>query len=189
MTKRGAMQKNLSWTVAWAIFLCLLIGNPAGLWGDAKPKAAIDVNQPIEIDSDRMDAFNAKKMVVFSGNVVAVQGLRTIRAERLTIYYQDGKKSSAGDPVSDDAYRRIERMEANGNVVITEGERTATGNEALFEQEARKVTMTGNAVLKEGENSIKGDRIVVFLEEDRGIVEGGENTRVKATIFPGDKRK
>ena len=49
--------------------------------------------------------------------------------------------------------------------------------------------MLGNAVMREGRNVINGDRIVVFLDEDRGVVESVEKNRVKATIYPEDKDK
>ena len=78
----------------------------------------------------------------------------------------------------------LERVEANGHVTITEGERIVTGEMAVFEQEAQKITMTGDAVMREGTNVIRGDRIVVFLNENRGVVESAENKRVTATIYP-----
>jgi lipopolysaccharide export system protein LptA len=187
MTRKDKMLKNLLRMTVFIVVLFTVAGNPAWLWGQIKTKAATDKNQPLQVDSDRLDAYNSKRMVVFSGNVVAVQGGRTIRAERLTIYYKDDKKTSAGSLVSEGGYGSIEKIEAKGNVVITEGERVATGNAALFEQDAQKITMTGDAVLKEGKNIIKGSKVVVFLEEDRGIVESGENQRVTATIFPGEK--
>jgi lipopolysaccharide export system protein LptA len=49
--------------------------------------------------------------------------------------------------------------------------------------------MTGDAVLREGANVVRGDRIVVFLNENRGLVDGGENRRVTATIYPGESEE
>ena len=72
---------------------------------------------------------------------------------------------------------------------VTEGERVVTGEDALFELDAQKITMTGSAVLREGDNIIRGDRIVVFLNENRGVVEGAESRRVTATIYPGETKK
>jgi lipopolysaccharide export system protein LptA len=169
-------------------FLSVVIGNPAGLWGQTKPKVAMDKNQPLQVDADRLDAYNDKRTVVFSGNVVATQGGRTIRAERLTIYYKDDKKASGQPSASVNDSGSIEKIEAKGKVTVLEGGRVATGDAALFEQDAQKITMTGDAVLKEGQNIIKGNRVVIFLEENRGVVEGGENRRVSATIYPGEKK-
>jgi lipopolysaccharide export system protein LptA len=183
------MMRNPIRITVFMVVLFTVFGNTAGLCGPIKAKAAVDRNQPIQVDSDRLDAYNSKRMVVFSGNVVAVQGLRTMRADRLTIYYKDDKKTSAGSAVSQEGYGNIEKMEAKGDVSVNEGERVATADEALFEQDAQKITMTGNAVLKEGENIIKGNRVIVFLEEDRGVVESGENKRVTATIYPKEKQQ
>ena len=152
-------------------------------------KAKLDKNQPIQIVSDRLDAFNDKKLVIFSGNAIAIQGDKTIKSDRILLHYRKniadnknvGQKEigEAGD---------LEKIEAKGSVTITQGERVVTGDEAVFFQVAQKIIMTGNAVMREGQNVIRGDKIIVFLNEDRGVVESDENKRVKATIYP-DERK
>jgi lipopolysaccharide export system protein LptA len=162
---------------------------PGGAMGATKPKPRIERDQPIQIVSDRMDAYTEKKMVVFSGNAVATQGARIIRAERLTLYYGDDRKTAGRTTAGVEGTGNLERVEAKGHVTITEGERVVTGEEAVFEQDSQKITMTGGAVLREGANIIRGDRIVVFLNENRGVVESVENRRVTATIYPGESEK
>ena len=156
---------------------------------DTKRKIKIDRDQPIQIVSDRLDAYNEKKLVVFSGNAVATQGDKIIKADRLFLYYKKDPRvpekvgaqdiSSAGD---------LEKIEAKGHVKITQGERVVTGNDAIFYQDTQQIVMIGNAVMREGRNVINGDRIVVFLDEDRGVVESVEKGRVKATIYPEDNK-
>jgi lipopolysaccharide export system protein LptA len=175
------------------IILCIgilttILYPPRGARCETKQKPGIEKDQPIQIVSDRLDAYNEKRMVVFSGNAVATQGARTIRAERLTLYYRDDQKKTGRSSVGEGT-GNLERMEAKGHVTITEGERVVTGEEAVFEQDAQKITMTGNAALREGDNIIRGDRIVVFLNENRGVVEGAESRRVTATIYPGETKK
>jgi lipopolysaccharide export system protein LptA len=152
--------------------------------GDTKPKPRVAREEPIQIVSDRLDAYNEKRMVVFSGNAVATQGGRTIRSDRLTLYYKEEKRSNGRQSGETEGMGGMDRVEANGHVTITEGDRIVTGETALFEQEAQKITVTGGAVLREGTNVIRGDRIFVFLNENRGVVEGAENKRVTATIYP-----
>ena len=168
--------------VAFLWMVVAVLGLPAVASGQMKPLPRIEKGQPIQIVSDRLEAFNEKKMVVFSGNAVATQGARTIKADRLTLYYREGKpgQKAAGDEVAGN----LERVEAKGHVTITEGERIVTGEEAVFDQDVQKITMTGGAVLREGANVVRGDRIVVFLNENRGVVESVENRRVTATIYP-----
>jgi lipopolysaccharide export system protein LptA len=67
--------------------------------------------------------------------------------------------------------------------------RVVTGDHAIFYQDTQQVIMTGNAVMRDGKNVIRGDRIVVFLDENRGVVESDENKRVTATIYPNEKKE
>ena len=174
------------------VFLGILMSallQPDVVSGQSKQKPRIERDQPIQIVSDRLDAYNEKRMVVFSGNAVATQGARTIRSDRLTLYYREDQKRTGGSTREVEGTGNLQRVEAKGHVTITEGDRIVTGEEALFEQDAQKITMTGGAVMREGANIIRGDRIIVFLNENRGVVESAENNRVTATIYPGEKQE
>jgi lipopolysaccharide export system protein LptA len=46
--------------------------------------------------------------------------------------------------------------------------------------------LTENPVVHDGPNEILGDRIVVYIDENRSVVEGGPK-RVKATLIPDKK--
>ncbi len=174
------------------IFVFVLVAfhyQPGGVQGATKQKPLIEKKQPIQIVSDRMDAYNEERIVVFYGNAVATQGARTIRADRLTLYYRQDTKTTGGSTAGLESTGNLEKVEAKGHVSITEGERIVTGEEAVFLQDVQKITMTGNAVLREGENVVRGDRIVVFLDENRGVVESLENRRVTAIIYPKEKEE
>jgi lipopolysaccharide export system protein LptA len=169
--------------------LIAVLCSPGGALAETKQKPRIEKNQPIQIVSDRLDAYNEKRMIVFSGNAVATQGARTIRADRLTLYYKENRKTDGRSAAEVEGTGDLERVEAKGRVTITEGERVVTGEEAIFEQDVQKITMTGSAVLREGANTVRGDRIVVYLDENRGVVESLENRRVTATIHPGETQE
>ena len=162
---------------------------PFAVSGESKPKPKIERDQPINIVSDRLEAYSEKRMVVFSGNAVATQGARTIRSDRLTLFYKEDKMPAGRAAGEEGGMGNLERVEATGHVTITEGERIVTGKEAVFDQATRKITMTGGAVMREGASVIRGDRIVVFLDENRGVVESSESGRVTATIYPGDQQE
>jgi lipopolysaccharide export system protein LptA len=156
---------------------------------DPKKKPKVDKDQPIQIVSDRLDAYNEKKMVVFSGNAVATQGDKIIKSDRLLLYYKKDPRVPEKVAAKDVGNTGdLERIEAKGHVTITQGERIVTGEDAIFYQDTQQIVMTGNAVMREGRNIIRGDRIVVFLNEDRGIVESIEKSRVKAIIYPEEKK-
>ena len=147
-------------------------------------------DEPIEITSNRMEAFNEKKLIVFSGNAIAKQGNKVLKADQLNLYYkkEPGKKVKVGTTETEGT-GDLEKVEAKGNVSLTQGGRTATGDEAIYLRDSGKVIMTGNPVLSEGKNSIKGDRVIVFLNEDRGVVESNTKKQVKAIIYPQEKKK
>jgi lipopolysaccharide export system protein LptA len=146
-------------------------------------------NHPIEISADRLEAYDAKKMVLFSGNAVAIQGDRVIKAEKIFIYYRKEERDPGRESMRDIGKTGdLEKMEAKGHVSVSQGDRMVTGDQAVYYQESQKIVMTGSAVLQQGNNIVRGDKIEVFLNENRGVVEAGENKRVKATIYPVEKK-
>jgi len=147
-------------------------------------------DDPVEITSNRMEAFNEKKLIVFSGNAIATQGNKVLKADQLRLYYKEesGKKSKIGT-IETESTGDLEKIEAKGNVSLTQGERVATGDEAVYLRDSNRVVLTGNAMLKDGKNIIKGDRVIVFLNENREIVESNTQKQVKAIIYPQEKKK
>lgn len=79
---------------------------------------------------------------------------------------------------------RPREIVAEGNVRIVSGERVATGGRAVFDHDKQTITLSEEAVLRDGPNEVAGDRVVVFLNEQRSVVDGG-GERVRATLFPG----
>lgn len=153
-------------------------------------KNQITSKEPIEIVSDRMDAYNEKKLVIFTGHAVATQGDKEIKADRLLIYYK--KDSSKKDKVGDKAVEgagNLDKIEAKGNVKVTQKQRVATAEEAVYIHDSGQIVMTGNPVLRDGKNIIKGDKVIVFVNEDRGVVESNPQKRVKAVIYPQEKQE
>ena len=146
-------------------------------------------DEPIEITSNRMEAFNEKKLVVFSGNAIAKQGNKVLKADQLNLYYKKEPEKVKVGTTETEGTGNLEKIEAKGNVSLTQGERVAVGDEAIYFRDSGKVIMTGNAVLSEGKNLIRGDRVIVFLNENRGVVESNTKKQVKAIIYPQEKKK
>jgi lipopolysaccharide export system protein LptA len=164
------------------------------LWAQAAfdQKNMLHKTEPIQIVSDKMEAFNEKKIVVFSGNAVATQGDIKLKTDRLSFYYKktNEKKEKIGK-LEVEATGDLDRIEAKGHVVITQKEIAATGDEAVYYQDNARIVMTGNPVLQEGKNVIKGCRVIIFINENRGKVEqcDSENSgRVTAIIHQQGKK-
>jgi len=134
-----------------------------------------DKKEPIQIDAAILEYDSRENVALFRGDVVTTQGDVVVHSSRLRVLMSDS--SSPGSP------GRAENVIAEGNVRILQGERVAVGNRAEFSEADRTVVLTGNAVLHEGSNEVRGERVVVYLDEERSVVEG-TNTRVKAILVP-----
>jgi lipopolysaccharide export system protein LptA len=178
-----------------------LVAGTVGLTGAAsapKPSPPLAVpglrtDQPITVTAQTLEFDYKRNVVVYRGDVHAVQGDVHLHSDELTITLAsaDAGRASTTPPAPDrpagDATLggRVQLREviATGRVRIDQGERWATGGRAVFDQERRQLVLSVSPVLHDGPNQISGDRVVVYLDEDRSVVEGGEK-RVKAVLYP-----
>ena len=131
-----------------------------------------DKSQPIDITSDKVEAYWKENLIIFKGNVIARQKDIVIYADSVeAVIVDDGKG--------------IEKVIAGGNVKIQQGLRVANCQKAVFYNVEQKVVMTGEPKVSEGGNIVSGDEIVFDIEKDRVEVKGGPSGRGKATIQPG----
>jgi lipopolysaccharide export system protein LptA len=152
---------------------------PATPSGDdkARPRGKEDRGQPVTVDSDKMERFGKESLIIFTGNVVARQNNSVQYADRMEVY-QDEK----GD--------RILRTVSTGNVrIITSDCRTGTARRAEYYDLDQRVVLTGNARVWQEDNVVSGESIVIYLSQDRSIVQGGKQERVKAVFYPKDDKK
>lgn len=159
------------------LLLVLVSGVSTSCLAEDKPAlGSYSSDQPIEIASDHLEGNDLAGTAKFSGNVVAKQGDVSIYAEELSIYYQSGS-------------RAIDKIVALNGVRIIQGERTATGDKAVFFNQQGKVVLSGNPQVHQGQDFVQGDEITVFLNEERSVVTGKEGGRVNAVFHPqGEKQ-
>jgi outer membrane protein assembly factor BamD len=141
---------------------------------ETKEAKLVDKSQPIDISSDKVEAFWKENLIIFRGNVIARQKDMVIYADSLeALIIEDGKG--------------IERVTAGGNVKIQQGLRVANCQKAVFYNLDQKVILTGDPKISEGDNIVSGDEIVFDIDKDRVEVKGGTGGRGKAKIQPGEK--
>ena len=97
---------------------------------------------------------------------------------------KQGAQAQNGQTAGPDT-SRVQNIVAVGNVRIDQGARWAVGGQAVFDQGQRTLVLTQNPVLHDGPNVVAGDRVIVYLDENRSIVEGGRK-RVKAVLYPNN---
>jgi lipopolysaccharide export system protein LptA len=164
----------------------------------AKPKPPLAVpglrtDQPITVSARTLEFDYKRNVVVYRGDVQAAQGDVHLRSDELTIRLVSADEQRPPDappkkapPAGDAALGgrvQLREVVATGSVRIDQGERWATGGRAVFDQERRVLVLSEDPVLHDGPNQIAGERVVVYLDENRSVVEGGDK-RVKAVLFP-----
>jgi lipopolysaccharide export system protein LptA len=134
-------------------------------------------NAPVTVDADQLENLQKEGLVVFTGNVVANQNGSTQYADRMEVYL-------------DDRGSRVVRTISTGNVrIITKDCRTGTAKRAEYYDAEQRVVLIGNARVWRDDNVVTGERITIYLAEDRSVVEGGQQERVKAVFYPKNQEE
>jgi lipopolysaccharide export system protein LptA len=155
---------------------------------DAQPAATNgSSDEPIEISSDRLVLEQNQQIATFTGNVDAVQGDTTLRSDQLRVFYtSDEERQASGSQQS------VKRLEADGNVIITQPGETAEGDSGVYDLVAGKMVLIGNVVLTQGKSVVKGDRLdvdrntgVSVVTADKAVASGAKREqRVRALFVP-----
>ena len=146
-------------------------------------------DQPIQIEAASLEMHDKKKEATFSGNVKVVQGDTTMTSKSLVVFYGSGSqgassqqpppatpkgaKAASAAPMQSatpgpGGSSSIKRLEARGNVVVTQKEQVVTGELAVFDTKANLITMTGGVVLTQCKNVLRGDRLFVNTQGQGG---------------------
>lgn len=216
------------------LFGAALFALAAGLAGDAAAQSAVqgvpnamqgfsqNRDQPIQIEAASLELRDKQKEATFSGDVKVVQGDTTMKSKTLVVFY-DGKSGDApagGAPAKaapapkgqikaaqpgPGGSSSIRRLEARGNVVVTQKDQVVTGETAVFDTKTNLVTMLGGpsgVVLTQGKNVLKGDKLIVDMttgtsrvESTTGRVQGlfqssgsGPGGGGPTSLIPGGKK-
>jgi lipopolysaccharide export system protein LptA len=130
-----------------------------------------DRNQPVTVDSDRMERFGKESLIIFTGHVVARQNNSVQYADRMEVYLDE-----KGD--------KILRSVSTGNVrIVTKDCKTGTATRAEYFDLEQRVVLIGNARVWQDDNVVSGDTITIYLAQDRNVVMGGKQERVKAVFY------
>jgi lipopolysaccharide export system protein LptA len=83
--------------------------------------------------------------------------------------------------------REVKQIKATGNVRVKHETETASGQSAIYDPTKAVLTLTGKARLGSGPNTVEGEKVIVYLDEGRAVVEGGDSKPVRAYIEPKSK--
>lgn len=127
--------------------------------------------EPIAVTADALEFDYRSRVLTYKGGVEVVQGDVKLQSNLLTVVLDEQSES------------RVKEVVASGKVRVSKGARWATGARAVFDQTQHTVVLSGDAVVNDGANEVSGERVIVYLDEERSVVEGGTG-RVKARLLP-----
>ena len=113
---------------------------------------------PLAVESERAQWELAEQRVRFEGAVVATRGTLELRCDVLEVRYRDPE--------------HLENAIATGNVRVVDGERKASGAKAELTVSTGELVLTGSPMIEEGANTMRGEQIVLFLDDDRLVCTG-----------------
>ena len=133
---------------------------------------------PVFVDCDKGRMEGSQQRFVCTGHVKMVRNTTTLTCDRSIGHYL-GKDAT-----------QITRLECFGNVVAIDGDRWAHGDHADYDTVKEVLVLTGNPEARQGTNTMKGDRVVFYVDTDLIEVE-----RVKGVLeskgkepVPGQKK-
>lgn len=122
-------------------------------------------DEPVYINSDKLDFDAIKRTFVYSGNVKVVQADVTMTAQQMVGTYG--------------ADNKIETITARKDVVvIKEPDLRATSQSGVYQARTGIVTLTENPHLFQGGNDLAADKITIDLNTNKSSAEGQVRMKV-----------
>ena len=131
---------------------------------------------PVFVDCDRGRMEGSERRFVCIGHVKMVRNTTTLTCDRSIGHYL-GKDAT-----------QITRLECFGHVEAVDGERWARGDHADYDTVKEVLVLTGNPEARQGTNTMKGDRVVFYVDTDLIEVERVSGVLESKGKEPGQKK-
>ena len=181
------MRRNDMMRLAATALMVLGAGPALSQSGARMSGLKLSNDQPIQIESDKLEVQQEQNVAIFTGNVNVVQGTTLMKAGKMTVYYIKG----AGSATTGSA--NIDHLEVDHKVYIKTDTQVATGDRGTFDMKSQVFTLSGKkVVLSEGSNVLVGCKLTVQMDTGLAQVDGcgggGSNGRVMMSITPDSQK-
>ena len=131
---------------------------------------------PVAVTSPRLSYNDAERKIVLDGGVTAKGSDVTMTAKQMNVLLRSRAQSSSG--TEGPATGQVDRIVANGNILITQPSRSATGERLEYIAADDKFILTGGppSIFDAEHGKITGDSLTFFRRDDRVLVEGRETS-------------
>ncbi|MGO4831271.1 LptA/OstA family protein [Rhizobiaceae sp. 2RAB30] len=148
------------------------------------PGLQLSGNQPIQIESNKLEVRQNENMAIFSGDVTVVQGKTLLKAGKMTVFYAKGTGSVATGSAN------IDKLEVDDKVYVKSETQEATGDRGVFDMKNEVLVLTGDkVVLTDGPNVLVGCKLTVHMKSGEANFDGcdkpgGGSGRVIMSLTP-----
>lgn len=144
---------------------------------DATAKGGEAAHESV-ITAKKIEFDNKEGVILFDEDVLVDDAQFQMRSDRLLVFMQGTND--------------VQQVMAIGNVSITNANRTALCEKAVYTKKDGRIVMTGNAHLKQlGKEAgdVTGDRIVIWVDDERMEVSPGRVVLPPGTFNKGGMQK
>jgi lipopolysaccharide export system protein LptA len=131
---------------------------------------------PLTITSVRLAYADSERKAHFEGGVVAKGADLTISANQMDVFLQAHGQTTANQSVMKSG--KVEKTLAQGQVLIVQATRRATGQQLVYTAAEEKFVLTGGppSIFDAEHGKITGVSLTFFIRDDRVLVEGSNSS-------------
>lgn len=122
-----------------------------------------DPSAPVTVDADSLSVNQTEGTATFTGNVRVAQAEMRLSAAEVQVEYGE----TEGE---------ITRLHATGGVTLANGDVAAEAREATYTIAAGTVQMDGDVLLTQGQSTISGQSLLIDLQAGTGTMQGRVQT-------------
>src|SRR5437660_3714506 len=131
---------------------------------------------PVTITSTRLTYADSERKVHLAGGVLVKGAEMTVTAKQMDVILLPRTQASTNQSLAGEG--RLDKIVANGNVVIQQPARRATGEKLVYSASEDKFVLTGGSpsIFDAEHGQITGDSLTFYKRDDRALVEGRDTS-------------
>lgn len=168
------MVNNMYYNHKYFIILILILSAPFFMGADTKNKT-IKPTSPVKIQANEMRYYGTEHKSTFHGNVVAVSDNYTLTSDDIVVFLNKDMD--------------VSKIQCTGNVNFKSDDIVSISKRADLDHNKKVAVITGDVKVWQGENYLEGEKVFIYYEEERIVVDKGTEKRVTIIFKPENEGK
>ncbi len=168
------MMNNMYYNHKYFIILILILSAPFFMGADTKNKT-IKPTSPVKIQANEMRYYGTERKSTFHGNVVAVSDNYTLTSDDIVVFLNKDMD--------------VSKIQCTGNVNFKSDDIVSISKRADLDHNKKVAVITGDVKVWQGENYLEGEKVFIYYEEERIVVDKGTEKRVTIIFKPENEGK